>query len=179
MADLRGGVRDARPPPPWASKFFQFHAVFGRIWQNCVFTPLLEGSRPHLGEILDPSLPPLGIVERMQRKQSMNFFHEELIIILIESHIMRGCDEQLRVRCLDLTSLRRYKIMLSYSSHFNYIWGSPWNTNYLTNLVGVYSCVHSIIQTLKSKKKTYWPKKDIENIGEVFGLVGGLLNLKF
>ena len=34
-----GGVRDARPPPPSASKFFQFHAVFGRIRQNCVFTP--------------------------------------------------------------------------------------------------------------------------------------------
>ena len=37
VADLRGGVRDARPPS--ASKFFQFHAVFGRIRQNCVFTP--------------------------------------------------------------------------------------------------------------------------------------------
>ena len=46
-----GGQRDAR-----ASKFFQFHADVGRIWQNCVFTPLLEGSRPHLGKILDPSL---------------------------------------------------------------------------------------------------------------------------
>ena len=45
VADLRGGVRDARPPPS-ASKFFQFHAVFGRIGQNCVFTPPLEGSRP-------------------------------------------------------------------------------------------------------------------------------------
>ena len=51
VADLRGGVRDARPP--LASKFFQFHAVFGRIWQNCVFTPPpppLEGSRPPLGK---------------------------------------------------------------------------------------------------------------------------------
>ena len=28
----RGGVRDARPPP-WASKFFRFHAVFGKIWR--------------------------------------------------------------------------------------------------------------------------------------------------
>ena len=27
----RGGVRDARPP--WASKFFRFHAVFGKIWR--------------------------------------------------------------------------------------------------------------------------------------------------
>ena len=46
------GGREGRTPPPSASKFFQFHAVFGRIWQNCVFTPPpLEGSRPP---------PPLG-----------------------------------------------------------------------------------------------------------------------
>ena len=32
LADLGGGVRDARPPP-WASKFFRFHAVFGKIWR--------------------------------------------------------------------------------------------------------------------------------------------------
>ena len=29
-------LANARPPPP-ASKFFQFQAVFWRIWQNCVF----------------------------------------------------------------------------------------------------------------------------------------------
>ena len=33
------GGRKVRTPPPRASKFFQFHAVFGRIYQNCVFTP--------------------------------------------------------------------------------------------------------------------------------------------
>ena len=53
----KGGVRDARPPS--ASKFFQFHAVF---WENLaklrVHAPPLEGSRPPLGEILDPSLHP-------------------------------------------------------------------------------------------------------------------------
>ena len=31
LADLGGGVRDARPP--WASKFFRFHAVLGKIWR--------------------------------------------------------------------------------------------------------------------------------------------------
>ena len=31
LADLGGGVRDARPP--WASKFFRFHAVFRKIWR--------------------------------------------------------------------------------------------------------------------------------------------------
>ena len=28
----RGG-REGRTPPPWASKFFRFHAVFGKIWR--------------------------------------------------------------------------------------------------------------------------------------------------
>ena len=32
LADLGGG-REGRTPPPWASKFFRFHAVFGKIWR--------------------------------------------------------------------------------------------------------------------------------------------------
>ena len=47
----RGGVRDARPP--WASKFFRFHAVFGKIWR--VHAPP-GGFTPPLGKILDPPL---------------------------------------------------------------------------------------------------------------------------
>ena len=36
-----GGFRGARGAraPLWASKFFRFHAVFRKFWQNCVFTP--------------------------------------------------------------------------------------------------------------------------------------------
>ena len=49
----RGGVRDARPP--WASKFFRFHAVFGKIWR--VHAPP-GGFTPPLGKILDPPLHP-------------------------------------------------------------------------------------------------------------------------
>ena len=52
MADLIGGARDVPPP----SKFFQFHAVFGNIWQNRMLAPLMEGWRHHLGEILDHPL---------------------------------------------------------------------------------------------------------------------------
>ena len=52
FADLGGGVRDARPP--WASKFFRFHAVFGKIWR--VHAPP-GGFTPPLGKILDPPLP--------------------------------------------------------------------------------------------------------------------------
>ena len=42
--------------PPWGSKFFQFHAVFGKIWQNRMLAPPLGSWRPLLGEILDPPL---------------------------------------------------------------------------------------------------------------------------
>ena len=42
--------------PPWGSKFFQFHAVFGKIWQNRVWVPPLGSWCPLLGEILDPPL---------------------------------------------------------------------------------------------------------------------------
>ena len=47
-------------PPPRGSKFFQFHAVFGKIWQNRMLAPPLESWCPHLGEILDPPLDTPG-----------------------------------------------------------------------------------------------------------------------
>ena len=34
-----GGFRGGRPPPPRAPKFFRFHAVFGKIWQNRMLAP--------------------------------------------------------------------------------------------------------------------------------------------
>ena len=36
VAGLRGAPRSR---PPWGSKFFQFHAVFGKIWQNRMLAP--------------------------------------------------------------------------------------------------------------------------------------------
>ena len=56
VADLRGGAGDARPLPPWGSKFFQFHAVFGKFRQNRMLAPLPGSWHPLLGEILDPPL---------------------------------------------------------------------------------------------------------------------------
>ena len=53
------GGREERSSPPRGSKFFQFHAVFGKFWQNRMLTPPLEGWRSHLGEMLDPPLIPL------------------------------------------------------------------------------------------------------------------------
>ena len=50
----KGGARDIRPL--WGPKFFQFHAVFGKIWQNRMLAPPPGSWRPLLGEILDPPL---------------------------------------------------------------------------------------------------------------------------
>ena len=54
VADLRG-ARGMRAPPLRGPKFFQFHAVFGKIWQNRMLVPP-RSWRPLLGEILDPPL---------------------------------------------------------------------------------------------------------------------------
>ena len=55
VADLRG-ARGTHATPR-GSKFFQFHAVFGNIWQIRILAPPLPGSwRPLLGKILDPLL---------------------------------------------------------------------------------------------------------------------------
>ena len=52
VADLRR--REGRAPP--GSNFFQFHAVFGKIWQIRMLAPPLGSWRRLLGEILDPPL---------------------------------------------------------------------------------------------------------------------------
>ena len=52
LADPRGGARDARPPPP-GSKFFHFHAVFGKNLKN---NSNFRSWRTPLGKILDPPL---------------------------------------------------------------------------------------------------------------------------
>ena len=52
LADLGGGAWGTHAPP-WASKFFRFHAVFGKIWR--VHAPP-GGFTPPLGKILDPPL---------------------------------------------------------------------------------------------------------------------------
>ena len=56
VADLRGAQGTRAPPPPRGPKFFRFHAVFGKIWQNRMLAPPLGSWRPLLGEILDPPL---------------------------------------------------------------------------------------------------------------------------
>ena len=54
VADLWGGTRDVHPP--MGPKFFQFHAVFGKFWQNHMLAPPPGELHPLLGEILDPPL---------------------------------------------------------------------------------------------------------------------------
>ena len=60
VADLNSKILDARPP--WGPKIFQFHAVFGKIWQNRMLAPPLGSWRPLLGEILDPPLVLIFII---------------------------------------------------------------------------------------------------------------------
>ena len=61
VADLRGAR--GTHAPSWGPKFFQFHAVFGKIWQNRMLAPPPPpGSwRSLLGEILDPPLEYDGV----------------------------------------------------------------------------------------------------------------------
>ena len=43
------GGREGRAPP-WGPKFFQFHAVFGKIWQNCMLARPGELAPPPRGD---------------------------------------------------------------------------------------------------------------------------------
>ena len=54
VADLRGGVRDARPPS--GPKFLHIHAVFGKNWPNNRLASPLWGWHPILRGILDQPL---------------------------------------------------------------------------------------------------------------------------
>ena len=47
VADLGG--REGRAPPPWEPKFFRFHAVFRKFWQNRMLAPPLGSWRPPRG----------------------------------------------------------------------------------------------------------------------------------
>ena len=45
-AIISGGSKGARVTrtPPWVFKFFQFHAVFEKIWQNRMLAPPSRGN---------------------------------------------------------------------------------------------------------------------------------------
>ena len=43
VADLHSKIVDARHPLPRGSKFFKFHAVFGKFWQNRMLAPSPRG----------------------------------------------------------------------------------------------------------------------------------------
>ena len=45
-AACNGGEMNACPPSPRGSKFFKFHVVFGKIWQNRMSGPLSGGLAP-------------------------------------------------------------------------------------------------------------------------------------
>ena len=76
VANLHSKILDAHPP--WGSKFFQFHAVFGKFWQNRMLAPPLGSWCPLLGEILDPPLNGIrrrsGEVQKIFLCKENNYF---------------------------------------------------------------------------------------------------------
>ena len=82
VADL--GRHSTPPPPPRAPKFFQFHAVFGKILQNRMLAPPppppREVDAPPPGEILDPPLPTDGHqpLEGLTNPVFLTIFHEKI-----------------------------------------------------------------------------------------------------
>ena len=53
----KGGAPGACPPPPTDQNFLNFMQFFGKLGNNYMLAPLLEGWRPSPTEILDPPLP--------------------------------------------------------------------------------------------------------------------------
>ena len=64
VADL-GGARGARPP--WAPKFFRFHAVFRKIWQYRMLAP------PPPGELAPPRGNPGSAAAKFQEVPQSEF----------------------------------------------------------------------------------------------------------
>ena len=50
VADLGGRGREGRAASPWGAKFFQFHAVFGKIWQIRMLVPPRGVGAPSSGK---------------------------------------------------------------------------------------------------------------------------------
>ena len=65
---IQGGAPGTRAPP-WGSKFFHFHAVFGKNVKN---NSNFGSWRPPLGKILDPPLNIVCIVKRKSIQTSPN-----------------------------------------------------------------------------------------------------------
>ena len=79
---------------PPGSKFFQFHAIFGKFWQNRMLAPPGQLA-PYLGEILDPPLVELNevlifflIFCKNNSERHFSFYFEQngmLLVLLLNS----------------------------------------------------------------------------------------------
>ena len=120
-----GGTRDACPP---GSKFFQYHEVFGEIWQN----RKIVSWRPHLGEILDPPLKminnqqPLHLLRgALTSDWSTNSFR--IIVCKYSQYFLSKVwpfADQLEVSTLPADALERLKSIVHV---FNTSWGVRMN----------------------------------------------------
>ena len=103
VVDLHSKILDACPP--CRSKFFQFHAVFGKIWQNCMLVPPCRVGTPSSGKswIHHCTVSNRDPIQHTTRGQS-NFPLFKIVMLLhiyctkvlvansITAHIYANCD---------------------------------------------------------------------------------------
>ena len=104
-----------RAPPPWAPKFFQFHAVFRKICNIVCWRPPGELAPP--GEILDPPLT--TIIKLFTDQSELSALPHRVIAIV--------CSGLREVR-LGLTDRRKEK-------YWEWTDGSPWDYNVFPNQI--------------------------------------------
>ena len=82
----KGGRRGRAPPR--GSKFFQFHAVFGKNRQIRMLAPPLGSWRPLLGEILDPPLMAIFI----HFIEEFKYLNKELTLLIRSTAIYKSSE---------------------------------------------------------------------------------------
>ena len=112
VADLRGARGTCAPPGP---KFFQFHAVFGKIWQNHMLASPLGSWRPLLGEILDP---PLHVISLKNNVPLSDFGDIQIFIIWIFQKFFCGWIFLVNVIVLLWCKLKIFWVLLQVSFLF-------------------------------------------------------------
>ena len=105
VADLRGGAGDVRPP--WGSKFFQFHAVFGKFWQNRMLAPPWGVGAPSSGKSWIRHCYKIGLFTNFP--EILNVFHHQDWTLL---SCQKRCTFPPHPQILSFTSFQKYRMCL-------------------------------------------------------------------